>query len=212
MSLQPIWNQTSGTTFITANAGRIVASFPFDLTICEFNIVADKLYTIQPSAQIYSYVVASNPILSHTPEILPIDRHLEQSILDIFDAYQHEEFDADIAYYFTNALDALILANGNPAIQAINLVIKKYDLKYDMIFEILRALGRIEDETTKDERYKLLIRFITHKSPIVRDGAISALSFLDDKRALPQLRMLLEAETSQTLKNNIKVAIKSLEY
>jgi hypothetical protein len=72
-------------------------------------------------------------------------------------------------------------------------------------------LGRIEDEITKYERYELLIRSIVSESAIIRDGAVSGLSFLDDKRAIPQLRMLLESETAPILKNNIKVAIKCLE-
>ena len=114
-------------------------------------------------------------------------------------------------YDFTNALDILIRANGKPVVRIINNLIKKTALGDDITSEILKALGRIEDENTKNERYELLIVSIKNESVIIRDGAVSGLSFLDDKRALPQLRMLFERETLPILRNNIKVAIRSLE-
>ena len=52
---------------------------------------------------------------------------------------------------------------------------------------------------------------IKNEAAIIRDGVVSGLSFLDNKRALPQLRMLFETETIPILKSNIKVAIRSLE-
>ncbi len=139
------------------------------------------------------------------------DLQLEQNTLNIFDSYQHEEFDADIAYEFTNTLAILIRANGKPIIRIINNLIKKFDLSNDIISETLKALGRIENENTKEERYQLLMGLIKDDSAIIRDGAVSGLSFLDDRRALPQIRMLFETEAVPILKSNIKVAIRSLE-
>lgn len=135
----------------------------------------------------------------------------EQAVINLFDAYRHQEFDADIAYQFTNDLDMLIQASGKSAIRAIDSLIKKQSVDQDIVSETLKALGRIEHENTKEQRYQVLMDFIKDDSVIIRDAAVSGLSFLDDKRALPQLRMLLETETLPIAKNNIKVTIKGLE-
>jgi len=203
----------SATVFFTPGFGQKVLSFLPDESICERTmLLAGRFYTIQNRIQTYSYHEVFDTVSTYTPQISASDLQIEQSAINIFDAYQHEEFDTDIAYEFTKALDRLIRANGKPAVRIINDLIKKHILNDDVISETLKALGRIEDENTKYERYELLIGSIINESAIIRDGAVSGLSFLDDKRALPQLRMLVETETVPILKNNIKIAIISLEH
>jgi len=174
-------------------------------------LLAGGFYIIQNRIQTHSYHEVLDTVPTHTSEVSDSDLQIEQSIIDIFDAYQHEEFDTDIAYEFTNVLNPLIQANEKPTVRIINDLIQKLVLSEDVISETLKALGRIDNENTKYERYELLISSIKNKSAIIRDGAVSGLSFLDDKRALPQLYMLFEIESSPILKNNIKVAIKGLE-
>ena len=202
----------SATVFFTPDIGQRAVTFLPDESTCEQVIlVAERFHSIQSRMQTYSYPEFFDIVSTHATQISASDLQLEQSAVNIFDSYQHEEFDTDIAYDFTNALDRLIVANGKPAVRIINNLIKKNVLDNDLISETLKALGRIEDENTKDERYELIMSFIKNETAIIRDGAVSGLSFLDDKKALPQLRMLFEIETVPILKNNIKVAIHGLE-
>ncbi|GAH39733.1 unnamed protein product [marine sediment metagenome] len=192
--------------------GQKALSFLPDESIFEqIMLLTGRFYTIQNRIETHSFHEFFDTVSTYTPQISASYLQIEQSAINIFDAYQHEGFDTDIAYEFTNALDRLIRANGKPAVRIINDLIKKQILNDDIISETLKALGRIEDENTKYERYELLIGSIKNESAIIRDGAVSGLSFLDEKRALPQLRMLFETETLPILKNNIKVAIRSLE-
>ncbi len=195
----------SATAVFTSNIGQIVLTSSTEESICEQII----LPIIQ---QTFYYHNIFDIVSTDTTQISSSDPKIEQSVINLFDAYQHEDFDTDIAFEFTDALNGLIRANGKPVVNIINNLIKKLDLNKHIISETLKSLGRIEDENTEEERYQLLMCLITDDSVIIRDGAVSGLSFLDDRRALPQLRMLLETETIPILKNNIKVAIKGLEY
>lgn len=202
----------SATVFPASGFGQKAEPFLPDESIYEqIMLFADRFYTIQARIQTHPYHEVFDTVSTYTAQISASELQTEQSVINIFDAYQHEEFDTDIAYDFTNALDILIRANGKPAVRIINNLINKHILNNNIISETLKALGRIEDENTKYERYELLIGSIRNQSAIIRDGAVSGLSFLDDKRALPQLRMLFETETTPILKSNIKVAIRSLE-
>lgn len=202
----------SATVFFAYDFGQKAEPFLPDESIYEqIMLFSGRFYAIQARVQTHSYHEVFDTASTYTAQISASELQTEQSVINIFDAYQHEEFDTDIAHDFTNALDRLIRAKGKPAVRIINKLIKKHVLDNDIIFETLKALGRIEDENTKYERYELLMGLIKNEAPIIRDGAISGLSFLDDNRALPQLRMLFESETIPILKNNIKVAIKGLE-
>lgn len=199
----------SAAVFTTSASGQQAFSFPSDELICEQ--IAGGFYTILSPMQTPSYHEVFNTFSIDISQISSQDLEIEKNAINLFDAYRQEEFDTDIAYEFTNDLDIFIRTNSESAIRIINNLISKQALDEDITFEILKALGRIEDANTKEQRYQLLMSFIKDDSAIIRDAAVSGLSFLDDKRALPQLRILFETETVPILKNNIKVAIKGLE-
>ena len=205
----PLDIKETAAVFLTSGLGQQDSLFQFDEPICEK--ISDAFYTILHRAQIHPYHEISDTLSTYVLPILSDDLQIQQSAINLFDAYRHEEFDTDIAYEFTNDLDMFIQANGKSAIRIINNLIKKQAFDEDLISETLKVLGRIEDENTKEQRYQVLMGFIKHNSAIIRDGAVSGLSFLDDKRALLQLRILFETENVPTLKNNIKVAIKGFE-
>ena len=200
--------ETAG-VFLTSGFGQQELSLLPDELICEK--ISGEFRTILGRTQKYPYHEILDTLSSYVAQISSDDLQIEQSAINLFDAYRHEEFDTDIAYEFTNDLDIFIQANGKSAIRIINNLIRKQAFDEDIISETLKALGRIEDENTKEQRYQVLMGFIKDDSAIIRDGAVSGLSFLDDERALPQLRMLFETETVPILKNNIKVAIKGFE-
>lgn len=205
-------NPESTTVFLTADVIQQTELPSLDVPIYDqIMLFAGNFYTIQTRIQPNSYNEIFDTVSTYTPRISTYEPKIEKSTLNIFEAYEHQEFDTDIVYEYTNALDRLIRVNGKPVIKIINNIITKHVFDNDLVSETLKALGRIEDENTKNERYELLIGLIKNDAAIIRDGAVSGLSFLDDKRALSQLRILFETETITILKNNIRVAIKGLE-
>ena len=184
---------------------------PFRKQVVLFTSSLDESYKRSTSIPFASNYDIFDVFSTSSRQLQYTDFHLEQNVINTIDSYQYEEFDSDVASDFTNALDELIQAHGKPIVFIINRLIKKHAYNNTMRLEILRALGRIENGSTKNERYEILIDALKSSSVIIRDAAISGLSFLDIKGALPQLYMLLQTETSQTLKNNIRVAIKGLE-
>lgn len=195
--------------FVTSSHGQQESPLLIDDLVWEET--SGVFHSIRDRIQAHLYHEIFETPSSHVAHLSLGHPELEQTAIDILYAYQHEQFDADIAYEFTNELDAFIQSNGEYAISIISNLIKKQSFGDHIISETLKALGRIEHEKTKDQRYQILMGFIQNKSAIIRDAAVSGLSFLDDKRALLQLRMLLEKESVTLLKNNIRVAIKSLE-
>ena len=156
----------SATVFFASSFGQKALSLlPYESISEQIMLFAGRFYTIQDRIQTHSSHEVFDTVSTYTPQISASDLQIEQSAINIFDTYQHEEFDTDIAYDFTNTLDRLIRANGKPAVRIINNLIKKYVLDNDMISETLKAVGRIEDENTKDERYELIMRFIKNENP-----------------------------------------------
>jgi len=139
------------------------------------------------------------------------DESVKLELRNLFGSFDYEDFDIDIAYYFTNALSDLIKENSNLVIRIITELIGQREINDNIICETLRAIGRLDDENTKSYRFGLLVKSLRDDTAIIRDAAVAGLSFIDDKRALPQLRMLFDKETIAILKSNIKVAIGSLE-
>lgn len=196
------------TPYFNQNAPLIL---PVEPSYGQINLLAGTYYIIQTLIQEDYFDESFDAVSTDKPQVIKVDSHIEQIILNLFKSYGHEEFDSDIAYYFTNDLEQSILDYGKPALIIIGNIISREILNHNLVNEILKALGRIEDTETNNIRFDLLIRLLKNVSATIRDGAVSGLSFLDDKRALPQLRILYELETAPILKGNIQVAIENLE-
>lgn len=195
--------------FLTYHFGTQESWFQLNQPISEK--IFQTFYTTTRHTQIDRYHETSETLSTYVFPTLSSDLQTEQSAINLFDAYRHAEFDTDIASEFTSDLDIFIQTNGSAAIRIIDRLINKQVFGENIISETLKALGRIENQDTKERRYQFLMQFIKHHSAIIRDGAVSGLSFLDDDRALPQLYMLFETETVPILKNNIQVAIRGFE-
>lgn len=139
------------------------------------------------------------------------DDSLKLAVRDQLNSFDYEGFDTDAAYYLTDSLAMLVEEKGKSVIRVIDELISEREISDNAIYETLRAIGRLQDDSTKTVRLELLLKLLQNKTPLIRDGTVVALSFLDDRRALPSLHMLLEKETVPILRENIKVAIKDLE-
>jgi hypothetical protein len=199
----------SAAIFLTPTPNQQYLSYQSDDPL--FEKIRPVFYIIPALTQPYSYRELFDTLSSYVAQIPSGDLQTQQTAISLLDAYRHQEFDTDISSEFTSDLDTFVQTNGQAAISIISNLMNSQLFNVNIISETLKALGRIESESTKEQRYHLLMRFVNHDSAIIRDAAVSGLSFLDDNRALRQLYMLLETETVPILKNNIQVAINSLE-
>jgi len=147
----------------------------------------------------------------YIPPASQIQIQTESLFRDFIDTFDYEDSDIDIPYYLTTNLEILVKENGKTLIEVISKIIDEQEISGNIANEIIRAIGRIDDDNTKNVRFEFLLKLLQHKDLIIREGAVAGISFFDDRRALPQLNLLLHAENSPILKNNIRVAISNLE-
>ncbi len=70
--------------------------------------------------------------------------------------------------------------------------------------EALRIIGAINAPSIHPYRKWLLQKYLQHRSPYIRDGAIVGLLYLDDPATLPRVEAAIETETSSLLKEDLQ--------
>jgi hypothetical protein len=85
------------------------------------------------------------------------------------------------------------------------------DIDEEVASEALRWLGRMEDTKSYSKRLWLLERGLASPSPIIRDGAALGLASLDDRHAIPYLRLAVEREELDELRFNLGQVLDQLE-
>lgn len=180
-----------------------------DVPLCHF--ISSVWYT-DADQVVFGYVAESadtHPL--GPPQIIPAFGPFEQAVRTLLIFSNYEAFDTQTSYDLTHAFAELINRNGRPIIRALRVLINHQELNNRLICEALVSVGRLQNSDTESDRFELLIGLLDHHAPIVRDGAIMGLSFMDNKKAIPYLRKSLTKETVRTLRENIEVAIRDLE-
>jgi hypothetical protein len=94
---------------------------------------------------------------------------------------------------FSRELSALIVSEGNAAVEAIGDLHGSTRLA-SVLSESLRWLGRLEDGPTRATRLWLLEAMLQHPAVAVRDGAALGLASLGDTHACAALRQAIAQE------------------
>ncbi len=81
----------------------------------------------------------------------------------------------------------------------------------ELVFDVLRLIGRIKDRGTHQSRLRLLEKQLTHSSRWIRDGAALGLASLEDNSSLPALIEAVEREGIPDLKKDLQRVVKHLE-
>lgn len=148
---------------------------------------------------------------ANIPQIPLILNSTENRVRSLLLCSYFEAFDVQASYNLTDAFTELIKQDGKTIINALSTLINEKLLRDDLICEALVSIGRLLDANTEGDRFNLLVSSLDHPAPIVRDGAIMGLAFMDNKKAIPYLRKASAKESLQTLRGNIEVAIKDIE-
>ena len=122
-----------------------------------------------------------------------------------------EQFFDGMASPLAEATRAIITANGPIAVEALQQVLNIQHDELAGIEEILRQIGLLQDESTRQVRLRLLADVLASPQKQIRDAAMLGLSFLEDKDALPYLRQALQRESAPWLNKNLEMVIEQLE-
>jgi hypothetical protein len=108
---------------------------------------------------------------------------------------------------FANELTEFVGLYGAQGLNRIVDIIQRNIVGDQIVGEILRRLGYIEDPTTEKYRFMLLKGALSDDSIHIRYGAILGISALDGPRAIPVLQSILQKETSSLLRSIINHVI-----
>jgi HEAT repeat protein len=136
---------------------------------------------------------------------------VEDKFQRLFSLAMEEEFEYGIESEFAKGINRLIRENGDDAIRALASFIQYEDVNNEVASEAVRALGRITDPSTYPMRLWLLSHCLFNESPEIRDAASLGLASLDDPQASPYLKIAIEGEKDEGLRENLRLVLEQLE-
>jgi hypothetical protein len=160
---------------------------------------------------IASYIQADGS--SATALVLPTDvlDLTSQLIKNALYNAQHEVFKSGMESSFGRFINRFILQYGQKGLEALGSSLRDSALSADVIAEAIRSLGEMRDASTLTGRFTLLLRYLDHESPVVRDAAALAFADLGDKNAISQLRVAAEHEKFSSVRSSFLSVAKELE-
>lgn len=129
-------------------------------------------------------------------ESLEADLELRRTLNSVPD----ELFEDGVENELSRAIPRLIARFGDAAVQAVARLYLARMVPHDIMSEVLRWLGRVEDEASCDARFWFLIYCLQDDNLTVRSAAALGLASLEDVRAVPYLRREAGAEPTGLLR------------
>jgi HEAT repeat protein len=128
---------------------------------------------------------------------------LAEELSSLFQRGTHQRFEDGIESDFAIDLQRIVRVSGSQAIVELSRLILTPSTSLEVAAEALKWLGRLDDPSTRSPRRRLLESGLGHPSPMLRDGAILGLSFLDDPASISALQAALRDESVPELKADI---------
>ncbi|HRW10407.1 MAG TPA: HEAT repeat domain-containing protein, partial [Caldilineaceae bacterium] len=152
-------------------------------------------------------------VATSTPKVFTAQesRVLTQKLQWLFSEAAEETFADGMESNLSRGLQILLADYGEMAMNQIILLEEQGKIAAEVLAEILRTLGNIDNDTAYSRRRWFLEHALQHPSTQVRDGAILGLSFLEDPRIIPALGAALRCETHDTLRADIQQVIADLQ-
>lgn len=136
---------------------------------------------------------------------------LYSKIEAVFWTAKGEFFEDGMESIFSQQLNSFVKRYGNDALEVITGLIVYERVEPEAAGEALRWLGRIDHAESYEYRRWLLERSLSLPFTRVRDGAILGLASMDDKHAIPYLKIAIEKEQYFELKADMESVLKQLE-
>jgi hypothetical protein len=145
------------------------------------------------------------------PTLEIAQRDIAIQVQEVFDAATGEMFEDSKESAFAGKIRALVRTRGVEAVRLIANSILSSRTRPDIAGVALRAIGELQDPQTREERRLLLEKALFAQSPHIRDGAISGLSAMRDRRSLGWLAKALEREEIDDLRDALSRLIERLQ-
>lgn len=137
----------------------------------------------------------------------PVNTQIQDRAKAILIESRNETFESGVVSGLSRKLKVFFLAHGPQAASALQEALKSNRWQEDIIAEVLKSIGNIDDSASKRARFSMLIEFLYDKSPRIRDAAALALSDMGDKGAISFLRAAAKYERFSSIKAEfLKVA------
>ena len=105
----------------------------------------------------------------------------------------------------------LIETYGDLTISAIEHILALYYDRVEIVGEVLRQLGYIEDSQTHRSRLTALVAHLESSDPRVRDAASLGLAALDDPASIDAVKDAISRETTMQLRINLELVLNQLQ-
>ena len=129
----------------------------------------------------------------------------------IFWTAKGEIFEDGMESAFSRKLSYFVKRYSEDALEAITCLIVHEKVDPEIAGEALRWLGRVDHAESYEYRRWLLERSLSLSSTRVRDGAILGLASMDDRRAIPYLKIAIKKEQCSELKADMESVLEQLE-
>ena len=135
-----------------------------------------------------------------------IERHLEEVLRLVADAYAEDEKDVvgdELTRYFQ--------AHGCSGVEVMHVYLMAGKANEDAAFDLLRGLGRVEHSKTHKARRWILTRALGFRSSKLREGALLGIAAMDDPLSTAPLRLAWSKETHHRLRRFMQQVLMQLE-
>ena len=154
--------------------------------------------------------ISDRPFDSSTSEAHFLGEDLSRIIQIIFEAGKNEHFEDGMKSDFSVAIENIIKNYPEHAIEMLSEFLASNKIDSDLLCETLRTLGNLQDDETEQIIFQILIPYLSHPSPFIRDCTSLALYDLESPNAIPYIKKAIDKERYQSLKMDFKKIIKEL--
>ena len=137
---------------------------------------------------------------------------ISAEISRLFSLAENIEFEVGMENEFSISLERTIEVCGIPALLEIKKTILNEETSLTVAAETMRYIGNIESNTYRVERRELLETCLLNSRFVwVKDGAAVGLSYIDDPASIGVLKIAIEKEEYEDLKQDMILVLEQLE-
>jgi hypothetical protein len=144
---------------------------------------------------------------STEPEI--VEPRVDSRVENLLSTYRRSRFQPGMESHLSRELQNLFSSDGKATLIALAKMLGSADA--NVVAEALRTVSRIEDPRLTEDRRWLLEAGLSHRSPLVRDVAVSGLSVPGSRRSISALKKAIAQERIETLRSDMEELVDELE-
>ena len=130
---------------------------------------------------------------------------------NLFDGAGNETFEDGMDTAFSNSLRLIIRYYGIAAIRALEKAVSSDHADVEVVEEVLRQVGRMEDKRTRRHRLDLLELELKSPNPRIRDAASVGIEAMGDPAAIASLQKAINSERSERIRQNLEAVLAQLQ-